>query len=108
MVPFSIELDIKGVVDNLKVNMEGLSFEECVIRLTQMFVFEKQEDIKKRVIEEFKDNPISHLFGKSLINAQGQTVLVLPPLDIHDPEKNSETYGTTYVSKCIGKAKSHG
>ena len=47
MVPFSIELDIKGVVDNLKVNMEGLSFEECVIRLTQMFVFEKQEDIKK-------------------------------------------------------------
>ena len=87
MVPFSIELDIKGVVDNLKVNMEGLSFEECVIRLTQMFVFEKQEDIKKRVIEEFKDNPISHLFGKSLINAQGQTVLVLPPLDIHDPEK---------------------
>lgn len=88
MVPFSIELDIKGVVDNLKVNMEGLSFEECVIRLTQMFVFEKQEDIKKRVIEEFKDNPISHLFGKSLINAQGQTVLALPPLDIHDPEKN--------------------
>ena len=23
MVPFSIELDIKGVIDNLKVNMEG-------------------------------------------------------------------------------------
>lgn len=47
MVPFSVELDIKGVIDNLKANMEGLSFEECVIRLTQMFVFEKQEDIKK-------------------------------------------------------------
>ena len=106
MVPFSVELDIKGVIDNLKANMEGLSFEECVIRLTQMFVFEKQEDIKKRVIEEFKDNPISHLFGKSLINAQGQTVLALHPLDIHDPEKRSETYGATYVSKCIGKTKS--
>lgn len=88
MVPFSVELDIKGVIDNLKANMEGLSFEECVIRLTQMFVFEKQEDIKKSVIEEFKDNPISHLFGKSLINAQGQTVLALHPLDIHDPEKD--------------------
>lgn len=58
MVPFSVELDIKGVIDNLKANMEGSSFEECVIRLTQMFVFEKQEDIKKRVKEEFKDNPI--------------------------------------------------
>lgn len=25
MVPFSVELDIKGVIDNLKANMEGLS-----------------------------------------------------------------------------------
>lgn len=90
MVPFSVEFDIKGVVDNLKVNMEGLSFEECVIRLAQMFVFEKRDDIKKSVIEEFKESPISHLFGKSLVNAQGQTVLALPPLDIHDPEKNPE------------------
>jgi len=105
MVPFSIELDIKGVVDNLKVNMEGLSFEECVIRLTQMFVFEKQEDIKKRVIEEFKDNPISHLFGKSLINAQGQTVLVLPPLDIHDPEKNPKLMELHMYQNALEKQK---
>lgn len=88
MVPFSFELDIKGVIDNLKANMEGLSFEEYVIRLTQMLVFEKQEEIKKRVIEEFKDNSMSHLFGKSLINTQGQTVFALRPLDIHDPEKD--------------------
>lgn len=105
MVPFSIELDIKGVVDNLKVNMEGLSFEECVIRLTQMFVFEKQEDIKKRVIEEFKDNPISHLFGKSLINAQGQTVLALPPLDIHDPEKNPKLMELHMYQNALEKQK---
>ena len=105
MVPFSIELDIKGVVDNLKVNMEGLSFEECVIRLTQMFVFEKQEDIKKRVIEEFKDNPISHLFGKSLINAQGQTVLALPPLDIHDPEKNPKLIELHMYQNALEKQK---
>ena len=68
MVPFSIELDIKGVVDNIKINMEGLTFEEGLIRLTQMFVFEKQEDIKNRVIGEFKDHPLAHMFGKSLIN----------------------------------------
>lgn len=89
MVPFSVELDIRGVVENIKINMEGLTFEESLIRLTQMFVFEKQEDIKKRVIEEFKDNPVAHMFGKSLINAQGQTVLALPPLDINNPEKDS-------------------
>lgn len=89
MVPFSIELDIRGVVENIKINMEGLTFEESLIRLTQMFVFEKQEDIKKRVIEEFKGHPLSHMFGKSIINAQGQTVLALPPLDIQNPEKDS-------------------
>lgn len=89
MVPFSIELDIRGVVENIKINMEGLTFEESLIRLTQMFVFEKQEDIKKRVIEEFKGHPLSHMFGKSIINDQGQTVLALPPLDIQNPEKDS-------------------
>lgn len=105
MVPFSVELDIKGVIDNLKANMEGLSFEECVIRLTQMFVFEKQEDIKKSVIEEFKDNPISHLFGKSLINAQGQTVLALHPLDIHDPEKDPKLMELHMYQNALEKQK---
>ncbi len=105
MVPFSVELDIKGVIDNLKANMEGLSFEECVIRLTQMFVFEKQEDIKKRVIEEFKDNPISHLFGTSLINAQGQTVLALHPLDIHDPEKGPKLMELHMYQNALEKQK---
>lgn len=105
MVPFSVELDIKGVIDNLKANTEGLSFEECVIRLTQMFVFEKQEDIKKRVIEEFKDNPISHLFGKSLINAQGQTVLALHPLDIHDPEKDPKLMELHMYQNALEKQK---
>ena len=105
MVPFSVELDIKGVIDNLKANMEGLSFEECVIRLTQMFVIEKQEDIKKRVIEEFKDNPISHLFGKSLINAQGQTVLALHPLDIHDPEKDPKLMELHMYQNALEKQK---
>lgn len=105
MVPFSVELDIKGVIDNLKANMEGLSFEECVIRMTQMFVFEKQEDIKKRVIEEFKDNPISHLFGKSLINAQGQTVLALHPLDIHDPEKDPKLMELHMYQNALEKQK---
>lgn len=105
MVPFSVELDIKGVIDNLKANMEGLSFEECVIRLTQMFVFEKQEDIKKRVIEEFWNNPISHLFGKSLINAQGQTVLALHPLDIHDPEKDPKLMELHMYQNALEKQK---
>lgn len=108
MVPCSVELDIKGVIDNLKVNMEGLSFEESVIRLTQMLVFEKQEDIKKCVIEELKNNPISHLFGKSLINAQGQTVLALHPLDIHNPEKDLKLLELHMYQNALEKQKAAG
>ena len=86
MVPISIEVDINRNIEIIKANMDGLTFEESIIRLTQMLVFEKKEDIRKSVIKEFNENPLSHLFGRSLINAQGQTVLTLPPLDIHNPE----------------------
>ena len=88
MVPFIKEINIKGVIENLKINMDGLTFEESILRLTQMLVFEKYEDIKERVIKRYNENPIAHLFEKKLINAEGQTVLVLPPLDIHNLEKN--------------------
>lgn len=88
MVPISTELDIKDILDNIKVNMEGLTFEESIIRLTQMIVFDQQESIKSNVIEEFKEFPLAHLFGKNLINAHGQTILTLPPLDIRNPEKD--------------------
>ena len=108
MVPFSIELDIKGVVDNIKINMEGLTFEEGLIRLTQMFVFEKQEDIKNRVIGEFKDYPLAHMFGKNLINAQGQTVLALPPLDIQNPEKDSYLLELHMYQNALEKQKISG
>lgn len=90
MVPIIMELDIKGVVDNIHVNMEGLTFEESIIRLIQMFVFEKRDIIKHRVIEEYKNYPLSHLFGGNIVNEQGQTTLALQPLDIRNPEGDIE------------------
>ena len=42
MVPISIELDTRGIIENIKLNMEGLTFEESIIRLTQMIIFEKK------------------------------------------------------------------
>jgi hypothetical protein len=90
MVPYSLEVDIKDIVENIKVNMEGLTFEESILRLTQMFAFEKQETIKERVINTLKEHPLSHMFGTNLINAQGQTVLALPPLDIQNPEQDTK------------------
>lgn len=90
MIPIIREVDIKGVVDNIHVNMEGLTFEESIIRLTQMFAFEKRETIKERVLEEYRNHPSSHMFGKNIVNKQGQTTFTLKPLDIHNPEGNME------------------
>ena len=68
-------------------------------------VLKSRRILKKRVIEEFIDNPISHLFGKSLINAQGQTVLALPPLDIHDPEKDPKLMELHMYQNALEKQK---
>lgn len=86
MMSHTIELNIEEIVKTIRKNMDGLSFEESIIRLTQMIVFDKKDEIKKRMIEEYKNYPLSHLFKKNLINDYGQTVLVLPSLDLSNPE----------------------
>ncbi len=70
--------------------VEGLTFEESIMRLIQMFVFEKQDTIKERVIEAYRNHPLSHLFGENIVNEQGQTTLALQPLDILNPEGDIE------------------
>lgn len=88
MIPISVELNLKDIIENIKVNMEGLTFEESVLRLIQMIVFDKQEEIRDRVVKRCKEDPLSCLFGKKQINTQGQTIFSLPPLDIQNPEKD--------------------
>lgn len=88
MIPISFELNLKDIIENIKVNMEGLTFEESVLRLIQMIVFDKQEEIRDRVVKRCKEDPLSCLFGKKQINTQGQTIFSLPPLDIQNPEKD--------------------
>ncbi len=90
MVSITMELDIKEVIDNIHVNMEGLTFEESIIRLIQIFAFEKQDSIKQRVIEGYKNHPLSHLFRDNIINERGQTTLALQPLDVRNPEGDME------------------
>lgn len=92
MIPLSTELDIKDLLDNIKKNMEGLTFEESIIRLTQIIVFDSQETIRNRVIEEAKKYPLAKLFGKNLVNGHGQTIISLPPLDIQNPEKEPHLF----------------
>lgn len=88
MAPFLLNFNVGGIVENIETNMKDLSFEESVIRITQMIKFDTREEIKQRVIDEYKSSPIFHLFSKSILNEHGQTILTLPPLDLDDPEKD--------------------
>lgn len=88
ITPVLHKFDIKDLVDNIRINMDGLTFEECVLRITQMISFEKKEELKKLVIRQYTEHPLAYIFVKKIINSQGQTVLVLPPLDLKNPEKD--------------------
>lgn len=90
MEVFSTKWDITGVVQCIRTNMEGLTFEESIVRLTQICSFDSQEKIKKRVVEECRKYPIPHICEEKTINKQGQTILVLPPLNIHNVEEDLE------------------
>ena len=88
MQPITFEYDGKKIIDNITQNMENLSFEQSIIRLTQMISFYKKDEYQKKVLDEIKEHPISHLFTSAVINGDGQTVLSLPGLEISDPEKD--------------------
>ena len=99
MVPIKMEFDVSGVNANIDENMAGLIFEESIIRLTQMVSFPKKDDIKKKLYKECNNSPISHMFGKNLVNASGQTVLALKPLNFNDPESDLELQNRAFQGK---------
>jgi len=82
--------DTHKAIDNIKNNMNGLTFEECIVRLTQYIGFESYEDLKKRTIKEHKQDITKSLFSTGLLDAEGQTIITIAPLDDTDPESNME------------------
>ena len=66
---------------------ENLSFKEHIIRIIQCVQFSSKEDLKKKVLEDAV-NPFACLFGSGIKNGKGQTLIDIPPLDIHNPESD--------------------
>lgn len=103
MMPITTKVDVSKLYENVRANMEGMTFEECVIRIAQMTIFYKRDDIKKELLDEYKEYPLSYLFGANKINDSGQTVLALPPLDVSDPEKDLELLELHIFQKMLQK-----
>lgn len=99
MAHITTSIDLSKINDNINKNMDGLSFAECVIRLTQMITFYSKEDIKKQVFDDLRKHPLSHMFGKSIVNNTGQTILSLSPLDLKNPEENQELLNLHILQK---------
>lgn len=105
MVPITTKIDVSELNEKIIKNMEGLSFEESVIRLSQMLTFYKKEDVKVQMLEKYREYPLSHLWGKNLINSVGQTVLALKPLDFINPEKDEELLDMHINQKIVEDGK---
>lgn len=90
MKPITKQLDIHAVIENINQNMAGLSFEESILRLSQMVYFYKKEDFKKKVLEDLQLFPFSHMFTNAVVNENGQTTFTLQGLDLFNPEKDIE------------------
>ena len=82
--------DVSNLYEYIVECFDGLSFQEALLRLAQFTTFRKKDDVKEAVLDELKEYPLSHLFGKAFTNSTGQTVLTLAPLDMHNPEKDQE------------------
>ncbi len=105
MVPITTKIDVSKLNEIIDKNMEGLSFAESVIRLSQMLIFYKKEDIKVQMIEKYKKHPLVHFWGKNLVNSAGQTVLALKPLDFNNLEKDKELLDMHINQKIVEDGK---
>ena len=89
MHPFRVPFDGDKIKENIEKSMEGLTFEETVIKLSQMISFYKKEEFKNIVFKEVQEYPI-HWFTNKKINEKGQTVLTVPSLDLKNIDENQD------------------
>lgn len=86
-------------------NLEGLNFQEWIIRICQFTTFYKEQEIHDKVIKGTSDFLFISLVAESSINSKGQTTVNLAPLDIADPEKD-ENLLKLHMYKSLGQSVS--
>ena len=108
MVTITTEFDVTGINRNIDLNMEGLTFEESIIRLTQMITFPTKKEIKEKLFREYSEHPLAHFFGKNLVNSTGQTLFALKPLNFENPEEDEMLLNMHLHQKMLEEQKTIG
>lgn len=88
MHPISFSFDGDKIKQLVTQAMNGLTFEEALIQLTQMVSFYTKEEMKQKVIKDIKEHPLQQFFPNSFLNEKGQTIFKLPRLDLSNLEGN--------------------
>lgn len=87
---FKIPFDGEKNKKYIEQNMEGLSFKEAVIKLSQLIHFYKKEEFKIKVLNEAHEFPLKHFITNNTINEKGQTIFTLPSLASKNTQENQK------------------
>lgn len=88
-IPF--KFDTTTIYKSMVALFEGLSLQEMIIQLGRVAQTYYKEDVKKAVLKKQHEFFIStSLFTQNILDHNGHTVEIIPPLDFQDPESDPE------------------
>lgn len=100
-IPF--EFDAKPIYTRISQLFEGLSLRERIVQFGLVSKIYKKEDVKKQVLDNQHKFLTTSLFTSRMLNDEGHTVEVIPPLDLQNPDGNPDVlfkHMIKYVSDC--------
>lgn len=90
MKPINLEIDIKEINNRIEEYTKGLTFCECISKIIFIVNYYKKDEIKKEVLNDLQTSPFLSMIKNTVVNEDGQSISVLPGLDLSNPEGNQE------------------
>ena len=84
------KIDISKYVKLVSDIMVDCTFEESVIRLSQLTHFYTKQEGQEHVINDLHEFPLLNMGKKIIVNQDGQTVFALEPLNLSNPYDNEK------------------
>lgn len=84
------KVDLKPTYEAVEKLFDGLSLSEAIVQFGRIAKIYHIEDVKKEILEKQEQYVFTSLFGSSLLNEQGQSVLELPSVRDASDSENSD------------------
>ena len=90
MASIPLEFDTKPIYTHISRLFEGLSLREAIVQFGLVSIVYRKEEVKNQVLDNQHKFFISSLFANQIVNDEGHTVEIIPPLDLKNPEGDSD------------------